>query len=484
MTKPSKELIKAATPKVPLQEVGRTGLTHYDGRIREEFLPQLTGQRAIRAYKEMAWNDPVVSGMLFAVEMFVRQVDWFFVPPADPTPQDEANTEFANTLLTDMSQTPQEFLSEALSMLPYGFSPFEILYKQRQGNMGDPPSRYADGRIGWRKFALRGQDTIEQWHFDDTGGIKGLKQVIPSESFEADIPIEKMVIFRLRPYKNNPEGASILRGAWRAWYIKKRIEEDEAIGIERDLTGVPVIWVPAEWAGPSATPEQQAAVTEYEQMVRRVRRNEMSGAVLPSIFERGTSNKLLDFELKTTGGRRQHDTDKIIQRWDTRMALSIMAQFMITGLQQQGSFALASSQTHVFAIAIGAILDTIGETIQRHAVPKLWALNGLPMDRIPELKHGDIETPDLRDLGNFILRLADAGFPVNTSPRVLEQLLQAAGLDVSFAGPETGKPPTGDEGEEGEEEEPSENGDRPRVRGGAQARDAERRTSRNRVTAG
>lgn len=480
--------IKAAKASVPLQEIGRTGLTQFDGRIREEFLPQLTGIRALKAYKEMAWNDPVVSGILFGVETFVRQAEWFFVPPPDPTPADENNTEFANTLIPDMSNTMQEFLSEVLSMLPYGFSPFEILYKKRQGDRGDPISKHDDGLIGWRKFAIRGQDTIDHWHFDDAGGVMGLKQLIPAESFEVDIPIEKLIIFRLRPYKNNPEGVSILRGAWRAWYIKKRIEEDEAIGIERDLTGIPVVWVPAEWTGESATPEQQTAVTEYEQMVRRVRRNEMAGLVLPSIFEKGTQNKLLDFELKTTGGRRQHDTDKIVQRWDTRMALSIQAQFMITGLGHQGSFALASSQTHVFAIAIGAILDTIAETIQRHALPKIWALNGLPMDRMPELKHGDIETPDLRDLGNFILRLSDAGFPINTSPVVLQQLLQAAGLDVSFAGPKLGTPTTdgdddGAEGAEDAEGEPGDNG-RPRNRGGAQARDAARRRPRNRVAAG
>ena len=48
-----------------------------------------------------------------------------------------------------------------------------------------------------------------------------------------------------RVAKGNPEGRRILRDAYRAWYFKKRLEEFEAIGVERDLAGMPVGKVPA-----------------------------------------------------------------------------------------------------------------------------------------------------------------------------------------------------------------------------------------------
>jgi hypothetical protein len=36
----------------------------------------------------------------------------------------------------------------------------------------------------------------------------------------------------------------MLRTAYRPWFMKKRLEEFESIGIERDLAGLPIMWLP------------------------------------------------------------------------------------------------------------------------------------------------------------------------------------------------------------------------------------------------
>lgn len=51
--------------------------------------------------------------------------------------------------------------------------------------------------------------------------------------------------------------------------------------------------------------------TELESMVRRIRRDETEGVVLPHGFE---------LELLSSGGTRQFDTNAIINRYDTRIA--------------------------------------------------------------------------------------------------------------------------------------------------------------------
>ena len=60
------------------------------------------------------------------------------------------------------------------------------------------------------------------------------------------IPIDKALLFRTKSRKDNPEGRSILRNAYRSWYFKRRIQEVEGIGIERDLAGLPVMYAPAD----------------------------------------------------------------------------------------------------------------------------------------------------------------------------------------------------------------------------------------------
>ena len=61
-------------------EIGRTGQQRYGGVFYEEFLPELRGQRGIRAYKEMSENDDIIGAILFAVKMLIRNVHWGVQP--------------------------------------------------------------------------------------------------------------------------------------------------------------------------------------------------------------------------------------------------------------------------------------------------------------------------------------------------------------------------------------------------------------------
>lgn len=135
---------------------------------------------------------------------------------------------------------------------------------------------------------------------------------------------------------------SILRNAYRSWHFKRRIQEIEGIGIERDLAGLPVIYTPEDmdiWNSEDETISRIRA--ELENMVRGVRRDEREGLVLPGGFK---------MELLSTGGSRQFDTNAIIDRYDTRIAMTVLADFIFLGHQQNGSWALSSDKTELFAM--------------------------------------------------------------------------------------------------------------------------------------
>ena len=410
-------------------EIGATGLKQNEGIVSEELLPQLSGTQAVRVYKEMSENDPVISAMLFAFEMSARQADWFFEPPPSPTPQEIEATVFANSLIEDMSFTWQDTLSEALTVLPYGWSAAEIVYKIRGGPEDTDPkrlSKFSDGKIGWRKFAFRSQDTLEKWIMDENGGVLGMTQRAPPDFQSVDIPVEKLLLFRIGSNKNNPEGRSILRGAYRAWFFKKRIEELEGIGIERDLAGIPTAWIPLEYMSKDAEPNKKAVFEEFKRIVTQLRGDEMDGLVLPLGYTAG-GQELFKFELMSTGGTRQHDTDQIIQRWDQRISQSVLADFIIVGHSAQGSFALSQQKTQTFLMAVTAILDTIAETINRHALPQLFAFNAFNVERLPRFTHSELEVRDIKDVSNFVLRLSTAGHDF-TDPETDAHLRRLAGL--------------------------------------------------------
>lgn len=384
-------------------EVGRTGLKRWGGRIHEEFLPELSGMNAIRVYREMRENDPVIGSILFAIEMLMRQVSW----RVDPVSQNNADleaAEFLESCLEDMSQTWGDTISEVLSFLVYGWSFHETVYKRRLGESKDPTknSKHKDGRIGWRKLPIRAQETLMEWEFDESGGVQGMRQQPPPDFISRTVPMDKALLFRTRTEKGNPEGRSILRNAYRPWYFKRRIEEIEGIGIERDLAGLPVLTPPENlnvWD--DNDPDMVRLRQEAEQMVQGIRRDQMEGVVKPFGW---------DFSLLSTGGRRQIDVGAVIERYDRRIAMTVLADFILLGHEKVGSFALASSKTDLFGVALGAWLDSIAAVFNRYAIPRLFALNpGLPQEDLPQLKHGDIESPDLKELGAFIKDMTGVG---------------------------------------------------------------------------
>jgi hypothetical protein len=413
---------------IDFREVGATGLRRFSGFIYEEFLQELIQWEGAKVYKEMGDNDPVAGGILYMIDKLVRRVPWRS-QPASQHPNDIEAAEFLESNMNDMDMTWIDTISEILSMLQYGYSIHEINYKRRCGNGFDPTmrSKYSDGRIGWRGFPIRSQDTIYRWQFDDHGGIQGVEQLAPPHYYHVTIPVEKFLLFRTVVFKNNPEGRSILRSAYRPWYMKKNIENIEAIGIERDLAGLPMALVPPDLLSKGASADQKALLQEIKNIVTNVRRDEQEGIVFPSQFD-DKGHPLYDFKLLSTGGSRAFDTDKVIQRYDHRIAMSMLADFMLLGqgAGAQGSWAMHSDKTKLFAQSIGAFLDIIAEIFNRYAVPRLFELNDFVITDYPKLMHGDLDSVDLKVIGEYVKSLTAAGMPLFPDPE-LEKYLRKIG---------------------------------------------------------
>jgi len=387
------------------KEIGRIGQRRWGGVIREEFLPELQGLQGIKTYREMADNDDTVGAILFAIKNLIRHADWNVEPGGDTT-DDKNAAQFVEECMDDMQQIWTETISEILSFLTYGWSYHEIVYKRRMGRTNNPKtnSKFSDGLIGWQKLPIRAQETLYRWEYDDDDNLIGMTQQPPPDYGTYTIPIEKALLFRTESNKDNPEGRSILRNAYRSWYFKRRIQEIEAVGIERDLAGLPVIHTPEGtdiWN--SNDPQMTNLNASLVTMIKNIRRDEYEGLVLPNGYE---------FELVSTGGSRQFDTNAIIERYDTRIAMAVLADFLMLGHQQVGSFALSSDKTEMFTTAISTFLDIICETFNNKGIPSLIDINGEHFNNItdyPRLTHGQVEEVDVVAMADFIQKMVGSG---------------------------------------------------------------------------
>lgn len=402
-----------APPGPVFRELGSTGLKTSGGQVIEDFLPQLrTLQERVQTYREMLM-DPVVSAVLFAISQFARGAEWR-VEAAGDSDQEKRDADFLRENMHGMSHGWMDFIDEALTFLPYGFSVAEICYKQAP-----------DGTIRWKKLPFRAQETIWEWIFDDEGGIKGIRQNVSWSNGRTglvEIPIEKLLLFRTQTVKNNPEGQSVLRGAFKPWYYKKRIEVIEAIGIERNLAGYPVLYAPDEIFMDNDDAREKLKFAQ--EMISRIRKDEAMGAVLPRSWKEAGGLVLLSSE-----GSQTMDTERVIQRYDARIAMSVLSDIILMGHENAGSYALADVKRSLLGQAMMTWLDIIAEVLNRYAVPRLFALNGrdLPREKLPRFIHGPVVNVDPKTLADIIFRLAGVD-ALRTDPRLRKFMRKFLGL--------------------------------------------------------
>jgi hypothetical protein len=437
---------RSRVSKAPAQtfaELGVTGLRQYGGFVAEEWLRQLSGRRAMLVWREMADNDATVGALLFAVEMLARGVECTLEEGSDP-----AAAELIEECRNDMADTWEDFISEVLTMLISGWSLHEECFKRRlgpepKGKGPDgkplPPSRYNDGKIGWSKLPIRAQETLSRWNFDDNGDVKSMEQQPPTGG-PRTIAMEKALLFRTTTKKGNPEGRSILRNSYVAWYRKKNIEEIEAIGIERDLAGIPVATPPENFDIMAA--ENKDTLDAAQEMVTTIRRDEDEGVVLPAGWT---------LELLTTGGSRQLDPDKVIRRYRLDIATTILADMLLTGQDRVGTYSMMDIKSQIFGAAVDTWLDAIAAVLNRYAIPRLLRLNGMSVDDPPKITFGTTRQMDLEAVGQMLQTLTLAGAVVFPDNDLLAALFSEMGLPAPAAveaekaegGPSADIPPLG-----------------------------------------
>jgi len=429
-------MVKTLSETESKQVLGVAGDNVRNGQIRsDEFLPELRGKRAIKKYREMRDNDSTIGAVMYATEQVLRDVD-LHVKPVDDSDAAKKEAEFVESVLEDMDHTLDDHVSEAISFLSYGFAWFEVVYKRRQG-MGtqDPKkrSKYDDGRIGIRKIASRAPWTVSRFEVDSkTGDCLGVYQDGGFGAKSNFIPTRKSLLYRTTSINNEPSGRSVLRNAYTSYERLNQIQQYEAIGIERELAGIPVIEVPAEYLGPDATDAQKSFVNQISSIGRDLKFNEQGYLIKPSDTYPGkdgepTNVKLVDFKLMASEGQRNIDIDPVVRRYQHDIARSVLSEFIMLG-SQGGSYALSKSKTDLFLRALESYIQSIVDVLNKQLVERLWELNGLDFELMPKITAGDVAPHDLKELGAYLRNLNGADISLADQKHIVDALLENAEL--------------------------------------------------------
>jgi len=409
--------VRAIKPDTNLNHLGELGVSapqRVATSLYDDFIPHLRGAQALRTYREMSTNDATITSILFAIDMLVREVDWR-TEPADESSQAEQTAVFLTDQIAGLAHPLSDTVGEAMTGLTYGFSFHETVYEMR------------DSRMSWVRFAPRPQETLLRWELDDKLRPTAFIQSMP-HGRAMPIPVSKGLLFRLNT--SIPSGTSILRGAYRSWFLKKRAEEQLMVGMSRNLQGMPLIKLPSEIlaAGPGNT-----FYDAMKDIVTRVKRDEQMGLLMPS--DRVDGQLLYEFGLASPEANPNFDQAvNVIRMFAVDITATVLAQFVGLGRDSTGSRALAEPQQDLFKIALGAIMDILEDALNRQTVTALFDLNPTLTGPRPRLVHGEVKDIDLKGLGEFIKNTAQSGalwFTGEDDDPLLSQLRDMSGLDAT-----------------------------------------------------
>ena len=419
-----------------LGEIGSPGLNIFAGITQEELKSDLNFPNNLKTYKLMSYH-PSINASLGLYEAMISKVK-FKVISRSKSSDSLRKAEIVNQMLfKDMEKSFDEFVRDAMTMDKYGFSVIEKVYRKRNKSSG---SIYNDDLIAPIKLALRSQDSIHKFIFNEDGSeILAVKQVLTSSSDpygrystkgnQITIPRSKVMLFKTGNNSDNPFGVSPLRNVYLAWKYISAIEELEAINIQKDLSGVPLLTLPAQYMSSEATPEQKAIYEEFKRMGRNIQSGAQSCIVLPSSVDPDTRQKLFNVELLSLDGKRGFDLTKVKEYYRAMIFIGLQADILIMGNTNTGSFALGSIKNTLTGNAVEGFIKEIVRVVNTDLIRQIYELNQWDLTDMVELDYDGFDQESLDEVGKFVQRISSVGL-VERDRAVLNYIRNKLGVDL------------------------------------------------------
>lgn len=362
--------------------LGGSGTNIFAGIITEEYNPTLSGIKGIKIYDEMRKSDATVRAAMQACQLPIRRANWFIKTASEDKKDIEIRDFVERALFDEMSITWDDFLRQALLMLPFGVMVFEKVYDIKE----------IDGvnRVIWKKFGPRMPVSITHWETSD--GEPGIQQLLPTTGKSVSIPLEKLLVFVNEIEGENWWGTSVFRAAYKHWYMKSQIEKIDAVAHERQGLGVPAVTLP-----PTHTDED---VTKAENILKNLRASEKGYLIEYD----GISVEFKDMKANTT-----RDPSRAIAYHNRQIVLSVLAQFLDLGSGSSGSRSLSEDHTSLFLQSLEAIANGFTDVINKYAIKELVDLNFENVEVYPELDYNGISRVDVDKLSTAYQRFQQSG---------------------------------------------------------------------------
>jgi SPP1 gp7 family putative phage head morphogenesis protein len=368
---------------------GYTGTTVYGGYVQEESLTELQGLQAVETWDEMRRGDGQIKMILSAIKNPVRSAKFSYSPKED----DDKSAKIADflnyVLFSGEFFSFQEFLTEALTYLDFGFSVHEYFFKAHKDK--EFGSYHTIGGLGFRK-----QATIARWLIDPITGLYGVEQTAYGDTVKNGIntviiPKDRVIILSNDKEGDNYEGISILRPCYGPWFRKNLDLKLKSIGNEKASIGIPC----GKYPKGQESSDQRA---KFEAMLSNFAIHESSYLMYPDGYE--IDVKKIDFDAQKLISSIQYE--------DSQMAKSMLLQFLELGQGGTGgAYALGADQSDIAMSSFQYIGEYIAAKLNDIA-RKLVEINFGSLENMPYFTVSGINNKAGSELANVLKTMIDA----------------------------------------------------------------------------
>lgn len=404
-------------PRLALGEQGFIGLKTISGRIFAEANTAFNYPAYTKTVNEIRHN-PTVGSAMNVYRMMLSRVNWKLADHEDSDEKDKQRAAILRTMPDDMEGSWRGFIEEVIPYLEYGFGIHEKVFRRRLLRNG---SRYNDGVVGIKKLAPRNQDTISRWDFSEDGAdLLGVQQDISNvensykfisrknESGLVPIAREKFLLFTASGNRGNPQGHSIYKAIYLAYKQLSLIQDNELVGLAKDIQGILKIGLPPEYLAADATADQVAVKNAFQAIIDNYNLGTQRGLLVPILVDDNGKDRFT-YDLMESKGSAKYDVEGIIKRLQGDILAALNCDILKLGADGTGSFSLAESKSSVLAIAIDYRLREIAEVLNNDLIPSIYKANGWSLERLPSFVYEDVEDISLETMGKFIQQAVSVG---------------------------------------------------------------------------
>lgn len=448
-------------PRVDQLPYGASGRANFWGLPQwDETNAKLVGPAGQLLLDNMYRTDPDIRRLILMVSTPIMAGSWSLEPYGGDNATDE-DKDIADAiwwaLTSFMSPDLVAHLAEAVPLVARaGYAPFEQIWTttpydyvphdtaaERQQNApppppapgalpapttpaapsklpGDMPSKTITLTVP-KTLQVRLPRSIWKWYQDDYGALTFIGQILPNRSM-VTIPADELVYYRLGGEGDNWMGVSMLRGAYKPWSYKDRLERIDAIGQERKAVGVPIVYPPQ-----NASKDQRDAM---EQILASLHTNEVAYVVMPGPKQGLTGMEngegwLVD--VITFDSSSGDSIQNSLTYHKLAIAGSVLGDFMELGHHQVGARATAQVQMDPFitaedAFARVAIIPPLAKLIDR-----IRTINWPDAKGSPKLVLNLTDAASLSELSGFVQQCVAAGV-MQADPELEDFLRERADL--------------------------------------------------------